>query len=182
MTRHVRVGFVQRVFSELGSLFPLWLAVAAVANSLSQSLAVVPVGGKVIDSFDLSGAGDGDDYDDDYADDTFEADDDDDDHRRGGNGFAPVRGAEQMDLSDSLSEIGRSMVQLGLDDSQEMGNPLQQSFELPSGSQLVHMTAAPTGIMDSGRMSGGGAPQSGRHAQYGRDGERTKLRLLRGRK
>ena len=100
-----------------------------------------------------------------YSSDTFERDDDDDGPRAG--------------LSSRLSDVGRSLMQIGLDDSIDLddstedarrasvgmrssgrnsnsgsagrGNPLRASHELPGGSQLVHMSATPSGVMDDGR-------------------------------
>jgi hypothetical protein len=102
-----------------------------------------------------------------YSSDTFERDDDDDD--------GPGSGS-----SSRLSDVGRSLMQIGLDDSIDLGdsvedderamgaarvngrnsagaalrgrgNPLRVSHELPSGSQLVHVSATPSGVMDDGR-------------------------------
>ena len=91
-----------------------------------------------------------------YSSDTFEKDDED-----------------QGSGSSRLSDIGRSMMQIGLDDSVDLDNKLRKSEsepygesrdvfagrgsavrlsrELPGGSQLVHMSATPSGVMDDGR-------------------------------
>ena len=83
-----------------------------------------------------------------YSDDKFESDED-------------IIAEDLMDEDDSindsimvgstsLSAIGKSMVQMGLDDSID-GDPLRLSLEMAgASSQLVHMTATPSGVMDMG--------------------------------
>ena len=90
-----------------------------------------------------------------YSSDTFERDDEDLD----------------PGSSSRLSDVGRSLMQIGLDDSIDLdqagqagfsnarkgesidrGDPLRVSHELPGGSQLVHMSATLSGVMMMGEV------------------------------
>jgi hypothetical protein len=84
-----------------------------------------------------------------YSDDHFESDDDLSFQRES---------VECMETSATLSAIGKSMVQMGLEDSLD-DNSLRLSMEMAnSSSQLVHMTATPSGVLERGspRRDGGG--------------------------
>ena len=79
-----------------------------------------------------------------YSDDHFESDDDSF-HRES---MENMKNMSMDPDTSALSAIGKSMVQMGLDDSMDS---LRLSVEMAnSSSQLVHLTAEPNGVLDRG--------------------------------
>jgi hypothetical protein len=95
-----------------------------------------------------------------YSDDKFESED--------GSEEGVEKIDEELMNQSALSAIGRSMVQMGLDDSIDGNDPMRISVEMEgASSQLVHVSATPSGVMNPGSpmsnrsLRGGGSGSGG---------------------